>query len=62
MNDGLPLGTGIGLLLFYVVALQCVATVATLKAETGNAKLSWGLYAAYGILAYILAFLANTFI
>jgi len=62
MDDGLPLGTGIGLLLFYVVALQCVATVATLKAETGNAKLSWGLYAAYGILAYILAFLANTFI
>jgi ferrous iron transport protein B len=62
MEDGLSLGTGIGLLLFYVVALQCVATVATLKAETGNAKLSWGLYAAYGILAYILAFLANTFI
>lgn len=62
MNDGLPLGTGIGLLLFYVVALQCVATVATLKAETGNGKLAWGLYAAYGILAYILAFLANTFI
>ncbi|MFT6529266.1 MAG: ferrous iron transport protein B [Psychrosphaera sp.] len=62
MNDGLPLGTGIGLLLFYVVALQCVATVATLKAETGNSKLSWGLYAAYGVLAYILAFLANALI
>ncbi|WP_299263591.1 ferrous iron transporter B [uncultured Psychrosphaera sp.] len=62
MNDGLPLGTGIGLLLFYVVALQCVATVATLKAETGNGKLAWGLYVAYAILAYILAFLANTFI
>src|SRR5574343_485150 len=27
-NDGLALGAGIGLLLFYVIALQCVATVA----------------------------------
>lgn len=62
LNEGLPLNTGIGLLLFYVVALQCVATVATLKGEIGSNKLSWGLYGFYGLLAYALAFVANVVI
>ncbi|GAB3004822.1 ferrous iron transporter B [Psychrosphaera aestuarii] len=62
MNDGLPLGTGIGLLIFYVVALQCVATVATLKGETGSNRLSWGLYVFYGVLAYVLAYFATVII
>ena len=57
--DGLTVGAGLGLVLFYVVALQCVATVATLKGETGNAKLAWGLFVAYGALAYLIALLAN---
>ncbi|MEP2651722.1 MAG: ferrous iron transporter B [Paraglaciecola sp.] len=56
--DGLTLGAGIGLMLFYVLALQCVATVATLKAETGSRKIAWGLFVAYGVLAYCLAWLA----
>jgi ferrous iron transport protein B len=59
MNEGLPLGTGIGLLLFYVIALQCVATVATLKGETGSNKIAWGLYIFYGVLAYVIALLAT---
>lgn len=58
--DGLTLGAGVGLVLFYVVALQCVATVATLKGETGRGKLAWGLFVAYGALAYAIAFVANT--
>ncbi|MAD52790.1 ferrous iron transporter B [Idiomarina sp. UBA3162] len=56
--DGLTLGAGIGLLLFYVVALQCVATVAMLRAETGKSRIAWGLYAGYGILAYLIAVIA----
>jgi ferrous iron transport protein B len=56
--DGLALGTGVGLLLFYVVALQCVATVAMLKAETGSNKIAWGLYLGYGVLAYLIAMIA----
>lgn len=60
--DGLTLGAGIGLMLFYVVALQCVATVATLKGETGSSKVAWGLFVGYGLLAYGLAWLAATFI
>ncbi|WP_158967643.1 ferrous iron transporter B [Paraglaciecola sp. L3A3] len=61
-HDGLTLGAGIGLMLFYVVALQCVATVATLKAETGSRKIAWGLFLGYGLLAYCMAWLAATFI
>jgi len=61
-QDGLTFGAGIGILLFYVVALQCVATVATLKAETGSTKLVLGLVAGYGILAYLLAFAAASLI
>lgn len=57
--DGLTLSAGLGLVLFYVVALQCVATVAMLKAETGSNKLAWGLYAGYGVLAYGIACLVN---
>lgn len=56
--DGLAFGAGIGLLLFYVVALQCVATVATLRGETGSRKIAWGLFVGYGALAYTLAFTA----
>ncbi|QJR81135.1 ferrous iron transporter B [Alteromonas pelagimontana] len=60
--DGLTLGAGLGLVLFYVVALQCVATVAMLKGETGSNKLAWGLYVAYGLLAYVIAVAVNLII
>lgn len=56
-QDGLALGTGIGLLVFYVIALQCVATVAMLKSETGSQKIAWGLFVGYGALAYSVALL-----
>jgi ferrous iron transport protein B len=61
-QDGLALGAGIGLMLFYVVALQCVATGATIRGETGSRKIAWGLFVGYGLLAYCLAWLAATFI
>ncbi|WP_340676676.1 ferrous iron transporter B [Paraglaciecola sp.] len=61
-QDGLALGAGIGLMLFYVVALQCVATVATIKGETGSRKIAWGLFVGYGLLAYCLAWLAASLI
>ena len=57
--DGLTLGAGLGLLIFYVVALQCVATGATLKGETGIKNIAWGLFVGYGMLAYSLAFIAS---
>lgn len=56
---GLTLGAGLGLVLFYVVALQCVATVAMIRGETNSSKLAWGIYAGYGVLAYAIAALVN---
>lgn len=61
-QDGLALGAGIGLMLFYVIALQCVATVATIKGETGSKKIAWGLFGIYGLLAYCMAWLAASLI
>lgn len=56
--DGFTLASGIALLVFYVIALQCVATVATLKGETGKNRYSWGVFVAYGLLAYVLSAIA----
>ncbi|MDT0595716.1 ferrous iron transporter B [Glaciecola petra] len=53
--DGLTAASGIALMAFYVIALQCVATVASLKAETGKKRYSWGVYIAYGTLAYVVS-------
>ncbi len=60
--EGLSLGAGVGLVLFYVIALQCVATVATLKGEIGSGKIAWGIFLAYGTLAYTIAYAANQLI
>lgn len=54
-SSGFTAASGIGLLIFYAIALQCVSTVAVIKSETGNTKFALGLLAGYGILAYILA-------
>lgn len=58
--DGLTLASGLALMAFYVIALQCVATVATLKAETGKNRYSWGVFVAYGLLAYCVSFVVYT--
>ncbi|MGD2007788.1 MAG: ferrous iron transporter B [Cellvibrionales bacterium] len=52
--SGLPLGSGIALLVFFAVALQCISTVAILARE-GSARLAVGMLVAYLIAAYLLA-------
>lgn len=54
---GLTLASGVALLVFYVIALQCAATLAVIRKETGNAKLPIFLFVAYGLLAYVAAIL-----
>ena len=67
MEDGLierlqsadmPLGTSIGLLVFYVFAMQCVSTLAVLRQEIGNLKTPVFIFMGYNLLAYVLAWCA----
>ena len=57
-TSGLPLGSGIALLVLFAIALQCVSTLAVLRRESGSWRLPVQLFVAYGLLAYLLAWLA----
>ncbi len=57
-NSGFTLASGVGLLVFYAIALQCVSTLAVLKRETGSRIFPIAIFAAYGLLAYVLAIIA----
>ena len=54
--SGLPLGSGIALLVFFAVALQCVSTVAILARE-GSTRLALSMLASYLVGAYLLSLL-----
>ena len=54
--SGLPLGSGIALLVFFAVALQCVSTVAILSKE-GSLSLALRMLVTYLVAAYLLALL-----
>jgi ferrous iron transport protein B len=56
--SGLTLPSGIGLLVFYVIALQCASTLAVLRKETGSFKLPVGVFIFYSVLAYVMAVVA----
>ncbi len=59
---GLTLASGVALLVFYVIALQCASTLAVLRKETGNARLPIFLFLFYGGLAYVAAILVYFFL
>ncbi len=52
--SGLPLGSGVALLVFFAVALQCVSTVAILARE-GSTRLAISMLVGYLLFAYVLA-------
>ena len=54
--SGLPLGSGVALLVFFAVALQCVSTVAILARE-GSTRLAITMLFSYLIFAYLLSLL-----
>jgi ferrous iron transport protein B len=57
--DGRPVLTplvGISILVFYVLALQCMSTLATLRRETGTWRWPIGLFVAYTALAWVASF------
>lgn len=59
--DGTPvytLATGVSLMVFYVFAMQCMATMAVVKRETGSWKWTFFQLGLFGVLAYLGAFLS----
>ena len=55
-DSGLPIGSGVALLVFFAIALQCVSTLAVLARETGSWRLPTQLFISYSIFAYAAAF------
>ncbi|EED36512.1 ferrous iron transport protein B [Luminiphilus syltensis NOR5-1B] len=53
--SGLPIGSGVALLVFFAIALQCVSTLAILSRETRSWKIPLRMAAAYLVLAYMSA-------
>lgn len=52
-SDGLSLASGIALMVFYALALQCVSTLAVIKAETGSRKIPVLAFIGYTLSAYV---------
>lgn len=57
---GLGLGSGVALLVFYAIALQCVSTLAVLRRESGGWGLPLKMAVGYGVLAYLASWLTVT--
>jgi ferrous iron transport protein B len=60
-NSDLALGSGIALLVFFAIALQCISTLAILTKESGSASLSVKMFAGYFLFAYVAAILVYQF-
>ncbi len=58
-SSGLTLASGLGLLAFYAIAMQCVATLATIKRESGSWALPARIFVIYTLLAYTAAWAVN---
>jgi ferrous iron transport protein B len=56
--SGLTLASGVALLAFYVIALQCASTLAVIRKESGNYKLPVLMLVGYSLFAYIAALIS----
>lgn len=54
-NSDLALGSGLALLVFFAIALQCVSTLAILAKESGSSSLAVKMFAGYFLFAYLAA-------
>lgn len=60
--DGTPvytLGSSVGILIFFMIAMQCLATYAILRKETGSFKIATAQLFFSNLVAYLLAVAAN---
>jgi ferrous iron transport protein B len=53
--SGLPVASGLALLVFFSIALMCVSTMAVLSRESRSTRLALQMFLAYGALAYASA-------
>ncbi|RBP48523.1 ferrous iron transporter B [Arenicella xantha] len=51
--DGLSMASGMALLVFYVLALQCASTLAVMRKEVGNNRIPVYSFIGYSLLAYV---------
>jgi len=54
-QQGMSLASGLALLAFFAIALQCVSTVAVLQKETGSKTTPWVMAGVYSLAAYVVA-------
>ncbi len=54
-DSDLAIGSGLALLVFFAIALQCVSTVAILSKESGSGSLALKMFVGYLLLAYAAA-------
>jgi ferrous iron transport protein B len=54
-GSDLALGSGLALLVFFAIALQCVSTLAILAKESGSSSLAVKMFAGYFLFAYVAA-------
>ncbi len=54
-NSDLALGSGLALLVFFAIALQCVSTLAILAKESGSSSLAVKMFMGYFLFAYVAA-------
>ncbi len=55
--SGMAIGSGLALLVFFAIALQCVSTLAILSKESESRGLAVKMFFAYFLLAYLAAFM-----
>lgn len=56
-SSDLSVGSGLALLVFFAIALQCVSTIAILAKESGSSTLGVKMFGAYFVFAYLAALL-----
>jgi ferrous iron transport protein B len=54
-NSDLAVGSGLALLVFFAIALQCISTLAILSKESGSSSLAVKMFAGYFLFAYLAA-------
>jgi len=56
-ESSITFASGLALLVFYAIALQCASTLAVMKKELGSYKAPVIIFIGYSLVAYILAFI-----